>query len=817
MRAARAKVIAFVSHSSQLGGSEQLLYRLLCGLDRRQFDPVVLLPRPGPLGEKLQAIGVRTRMVRQVWWVALPQVGTSQRERFLDGLEKRVEETAALLREERAEAVFTSTSVIAEGALAAKLSGIPHVWLISENYRDNPELTPIHDISTFYSLIAQLSTSVSTVSRCVQAHVQGYVDWKDIEMTYPGVELPTISAPPAPRPGAPVLVFVGRLTKAKGILDLVQAAPRVFARFPDCRFRIVGADNGALAEAQRMVAGLGLQRAFEFLGFRDDRLEVMAAADVLVVPSHVESFSLVCVEAMLLGKPVVATACGGPSEIIVDGGTGHLTPVGDPERFADAILDVLSDTARAERMGIAGRHRAEQFYSYRRFIGQTEELLGRAAKTPTADWYTREAGKALLDLVAHGYRRAELQMKTADAQPKRARVIAFYLPQFHPTPENDLWWGKGFTEWTNVAKAKPLFPGHDQPRFPADLGYYDLRVPETRVAQAELARRYGVEAFCYWHYWFGGKRLLHRPFEEVLAAKEPDFPFCLAWANQSWTGIWHGAPDRMLMEQVYDSGKDDDAHFRVLSRAFMDPRYLRVDGKPLFIVYDPKGLPDSRRTTDRWRELALRDGHPGLYLLALIQRSAPWDPRGLGFDGAVLSNQSRILAERESLHGESLPIRWQRDLRGRVPNLFDYRDAMRFFLSRKPVDYPCYPCVVPNWDNSPRSGKSAMIFHNSTPELFRIHAGEAFEMVQGLPPSERLVFVKSWNEWAEGNYVEPDLRYGHGYLQVIKSLVDRSRPELAQAAPCDAIVPPSGRTPIWIQKLARLHRPMEHNRPVDSR
>ena len=199
-----------------------------------------------------------------------------------------------------------------------------------------------------------------------------------------------------------------------------------------------------------------------------------------------------------------------------------------------------------------------------------------------------------------------------------ARVIAFYLPQFHPIPENDVWWGTGFTEWTNVAKAKPMFRGHKQPRLPADLGFYDLRVPETREKQAELARNAGVEAFCYWHYWWGhGKRIIERPFEEVRDSGKPDFPFCLAWANQSWTGIWHGNPGSVLMKQEYPGHADEELHFRWAQKAFEDSRYVRVDGKPMFVIFAPHDMPSTAAFCDHWRDLARKAGYPGLYLVAI--------------------------------------------------------------------------------------------------------------------------------------------------------------------------------------------------------
>ena len=201
-------------------------------------------------------------------------------------------------------------------------------------------------------------------------------------------------------------------------------------------------------------------------------------------------------------------------------------------------------------------------------------------------------------------------------RPLNARLIAFYLPQFHPIPENDLWWGAGFTEWTNVAKAKPLFQRHYQPRSPADLGYYDLRVPEVRVAQAKLARDAGIEGFCYWHYWFAGKRLLERPFNEVLNSGEPDYPFCLGWANESWSGIWHGAPNRILMEQTYPGTQDYERHFYAVLDAFQDARYIRVRNKPLFVIYRPLEIPKCSAFLEQWQTLASKNGLDGIHFVA---------------------------------------------------------------------------------------------------------------------------------------------------------------------------------------------------------
>lgn len=351
-------------------------------------------------------------------------------------------------------------------------------------------------------------------------------------------------------------------------------------------------------------------------------------------------------------------------------------------------------------------------------------------------------------------------------------VVAFYLPQFHPTPENDRWWGTGFTEWTNVARARPLFVHHRQPHLPADLGFYDLRVPEVREQQAALARRYGVSAFCYWHYWFGdGRRILERPFEEVRRSGSPDFPFCLAWANQTWTGAWHGAVDKVLLEQRYPGEDDERAHFETLLPAFRDPRYLRIDDKPLFYVFRPEELPDPAGFVGRWQALARQAGLGGLYLAAEVSDLLGGGPRYLdyrrvGFDAGVYV---RIPASRSA--PALLGMRLRRKLRG-GPEVYPHARH----LPRPPSSLarPLHPCVYPNWDNTPRSARRGVVLTASSPQRFRQHLSEAIEWAAQDPPGQRLVFVKSWNEWAEGNYLEPDQEHGLAYL-------DALREELARA------------------------------------
>lgn len=354
-----------------------------------------------------------------------------------------------------------------------------------------------------------------------------------------------------------------------------------------------------------------------------------------------------------------------------------------------------------------------------------------------------------------GIKVTEPSVATGATAVARARAIAFYLPQFHPIPENDLWWGKGFTEWTNVTKAKPLFEGHYQPHLPADLGFYDLRVGESREHQAELARDYGIEAFCYWHYWFAGKRLIERPFEEMVRSGKPDFPFCLGWANQTWSGIWHGAPNRILIEQSYPGLEDYRAHFEALLPAFRDPRYLRVQGKPLFVIYSPQNLPDARLFTSYWQELAQGAGLTGFHFVAHNVR----DPESYGCQACV-DNAPFV-----SMDAPLLPVR---PLEGeRPPKVCSYEDLVRYL-----ADYPLaqfeYPLVVPNWDNTPRSGANGFVLQGSTPALFQRMMEDAVAKLARRSAPERIVFIKAWNEWAEGNHLEPDRLYGHRYLEAVR-------------------------------------------------
>lgn len=352
--------------------------------------------------------------------------------------------------------------------------------------------------------------------------------------------------------------------------------------------------------------------------------------------------------------------------------------------------------------------------------------------------------------------------------PKSLRSLAFYLPQFHPTPENDLWWGPGFTEWRNVVAARPQFRGHLQPHLPADLGFYDLRLAETRAAQAELATRHGIDGFCYYHYWFAGRRVLFEPLDRILSSGEPHFPFCLCWANENWTRVWDGGSDEVLLEQHY-SREDDLGHLRFLAPIFSDPRYLRVNGRPLFLVFRASQLPDPRRTTDLWREESSRLGLGELYLCRV--ESFPdevSDPRTLGFDAAVEFQPSY-----PTVGQARRPRVLHRALRRLAPidhpylknSVYDYRTLVDNALRTPSPPYPRHPCITPGWDNTPRRDRGATIIINSSPEDYERWATGTIHRLAIDPGNEGLLFINAWNEWGEGCHLEPCKRWASAYLE----------------------------------------------------
>ena len=370
-----------------------------------------------------------------------------------------------------------------------------------------------------------------------------------------------------------------------------------------------------------------------------------------------------------------------------------------------------------------------------------------------------------------------------------------YLPQYHPVAENDKYWGKGFTEWTNVAKAKPLFKGHYQPRIPADLGFYDLRLPQVRKEQAELAKEAGIEGFCYWHYWFGnGKEVLQMPFDEVVKSGEPDFPFCLGWALHDWTTkTWERgssiAKDTMIFKQEFPGEEDDIKHFYRLLDAFKDKRYIKVDGKLLFSILVPRAMPEPKRFMDLWNRLAKENGLPGFHFVGIID-SMPTitkdniknidkavdenisEVKALGFDAVGTTDQKYAELKTGGKLRKVCFAAIRKVFPGALLDKFDYSKIIDNFYSPSDRRDDVYPQLLAGWDRSPRSGRKAIIYYNNTPETFEKAAKKAVECVEDKAAEHRIVFLNSWNEWGEGAYMEPDLKYGKGKIQVLHKILE---------------------------------------------
>jgi len=472
------------------------------------------------------------------------------------------------------------------------------------------------------------------------------------------------------------------------------------------------------------------------------------------------------VQALMYGTPMVSTDIGVEGlDLVAD---EHVLVANDAASIAASIERLLTDVELCRSLTDSGmkhiRSARSRESARTAFVEVIDEVLAVATKPAILPERSVEQYLERLTRKPAVPRKSDDSTAVANG-PDAVRLIAFYLPQFHPIPENDSWWGRGFTEWRNVGKAKPLFDGHHQPQLPTDLGFYDLRLAETRKAQADLARQHGIHGFCYYHYWFQGKRLLERPFAEVLDSGEPDFPFCLCWANEPWSRRWDGSESEVLQPQGY-SAADDLAHIRWLLGPLSDPRAIRIDGRPVFMVYRADQLPEPVRTTDIWRREAERAGLPGLYLMAVETGwDAGWDATQVGFDAKVLFQP-------------------QFSLLGTVPRLdvgpsktrvFDYDAAWPVLANPPSVSYPRYDTVFPGWDNTARRGEDSWVVHGNTPASYEEWLRLTVNRTLNRPQDQRIVFINAWNEWAEGAHLEPDRKHGHGFLEATRRVVASTR------------------------------------------
>lgn len=357
----------------------------------------------------------------------------------------------------------------------------------------------------------------------------------------------------------------------------------------------------------------------------------------------------------------------------------------------------------------------------------------------------------------------------------KPRVIAFYLPQFHPVKENNEWWGEGFTEWTNVGKAKPLFLHHKQPKVPTDLGYYDLRIEDVREKQAAMAKEAGIEGFCYWHYFFGdGKQLLERPLQEVVKTGKPNFPFCLGWANESWEKkLWNkdSKGNITLIEQKYGE-ENYRAHYKIVLPILKDERYIKVDGKPLFFIYRPNKIPNATEFINLWRFLYREETGGELHFVAHADENDEDFGKyfEMGFD-AVYSN--RVQAGAKGIQKNILnTVKYTLCKILGLPRLVNFKDVMKKSVSDSDKAENIYPGIICGWDHTPRSGKKGYVYYNFSLSLFRKHVAQVCEIVKEKSPEHQIIFLKSWNEWGEGNFMEPDMEFKRGKVEILKKVLD---------------------------------------------
>ena len=491
------------------------------------------------------------------------------------------------------------------------------------------------------------------------------------------------------------------------------------------------------------------------LGFlpRSELHPLLAAADILVQPGRPGPFNdyrfpSKLPEFFASGKPVILPSTNVGSSVR-DGIEALLLHHGNAIEIAERIESLLEDPKMAARLGARGREFALRRLTWSKNVPALKDFYARILISPA--------------------RSTVVEPEFATGIPTSAKLIAFFLPQFHPIPENDQFWGLGFTEWTNVTRAQANFEGHCQPRLPSDLGFYDLRVPEILNRQAELARAYGIYGFCFYYYWFAGRRLLERPLDSMIESGKPDFPFCICWANENWTRNWDGAEREVLIPQEY-SAENCDRFIRDVIPILKDHRYIRLAGAPLLLVYRVNLIPDPAGTARRWREICAEEGVGPIHLCA-VQSFAIGDPRPYGFDAAVEfpPHVKRALVDPATFPG------LRPDFEG---YLEDYPTIVTNQLSLPRSNYPLYRGVMPAWDNTPRRGTKAHILVHSSPALYERWLYELVkDALADVGRNEPFVFINAWNEWAEGAYLEPDQELGRARLEATLRAVRRAEGE----------------------------------------
>lgn len=467
--------------------------------------------------------------------------------------------------------------------------------------------------------------------------------------------------------------------------------------------------------------------------------ELLAIADVILQPGTSDAFNdyrfpSKLPEALISGKPLILPNSN-LGRFLDDGVHALITETGRIDELVKKISILYEKPDLRRTIGASGQRFAREHLQW-----------GIAAE------------KIITFYKAQCLPRAGMTVKPPQSDDTHPlKLIAFYLPQFHPIPENDQWWGEGFTEWTNVRKARSNLTGSVHPRVPADLGYYDLRDIEVMHQQVVLAKANGIDGFCFYYYWFAGKQLLEKPLDNWLSQETPDFPFCICWANENWSRRWDGGEDDILMEQVY-SHDNDERFIRDVLPILKDLRYIRINGAPLLLVYRVNLLPDPIQTTDAWRRICREEGIPKIHLAA-VQSFGFTDPRPYGFDAAVEfpPHTNRFLLDPGKVPGVAP---------GFAGYLEDYLAVMADLIGKPDVDYVRYRGIMPAWDNTARRNNCAHVLINESPRAYsqwlRYLTREVLKRAETQAP---LIFINAWNEWAEGTYLEPDTHMGDALLR----------------------------------------------------
>ena len=530
---------------------------------------------------------------------------------------------------------------------------------------------------------------------------------------------------------------------------------------------------------------MGIEDHVHYVDFVEDPSLFYAGADFFALTAREDPFPSVVMESMNNGTPTIAFAdAGGIPELLTDN-CGLCVPFLDTQGMSDSILSLMQNQKKYEKIVKNAKHRIQSEYDFDEYIAYLLSLLKQQEHSDEPIVHDCHINISNSNSILQSYIENLLSPDKKDDQfcdyiqhdkiKTNIKLLAFFLPQFHPIPENDEWWGKGFTEWTNVTKAVPQFVGHYQPKLPGELGFYDLRLPEITARQVELAKNYGISGFCFYHYWFSGRRILEKPLDLMLADKNWDMPFCLCWANENWSRRWDGSETDILLSQQHRP-KDDEQFIKDLSVYLKDHRYICIDNKPLILIYRPDLLPDPERLSQVWRKWC-RDNDIGEIYLCNVHSFDHLDPQSIGYD-ACIEFPPNLFPLDYCDHEVDLINKAYTGKVYKYPQLLDI--AHNYTVP----DFVRFRGITPGWDNEPRRTGKGSSFIDNSPDVYKKWLANLCYYTQSQQPeNKQYIFINAWNEWAEGAYLEPDNKFGYAFLEAtyqVLSHFDVNKQQLIQ-------------------------------------